>query len=487
MRVFYADDLVTNQRYKVVAFKKSVGIHCAVYLVEGAIASDSQIAELVNTFDTVVYPRDTTIFGDYYDFDKNGKVIFLLLDVIDGSGQSLSNGYVAGYFSSTDMSPNIPRSNKCDMMFIDTNPGFQDNHFNNNLIPTIAHEFEHMINFSHHREYGQITGMNAWIDEGLAVSAEYLYSKNQQTSRIGYFSNDSQGTIRAGNSFVLWNDAINDIPGRANFALDAQANYSSVYLFFQWLGLNSGLLASPENFSIYYDIILSRYPDYRAVVLAAARNFTDFNVKLSEKNIYLVDYNRAELYDSTNDEDQIYFDAWDILFSSWLCANVINTNDYKETYTDVETGTVTEIPTGLYGYQNILALSGISLKNSPITNSTYFLFPGEAVYTRVNAPVIARRTEHARGANYIGIDVQHGKVVEDLGILQEGDILISYNSSPIVRSPIMPVEVIVMGEFSPDGTVTRPQSIASHPSSTPAQPDSDAVYPVDVRDLPRLR
>jgi hypothetical protein len=159
--------------------------------------------------------------------------------------------------------------------------------------------------------------MDTWIDEGLSAAAERIYLGKHNSGRVSQFTQSE--TVRQGNNFFVWGDRPDNI-------LD---EYSTVYLFFQWLRIQSG------GTEIYKNIIASSYSDYRAVTGAISGGF-------------------AAALDST---------SWETLLRSWFAANYLNS------------------PTGLYGYHGEIP----TLKVYALGGKTQQLLPGEGVYSITGA------------------------------------------------------------------------------------------------------
>ncbi len=69
------------------------------------------------------------------------------------------------------------------MLFLDVNPvvpGSAD------FLSTIVHEMQHMVSFARALERGAL--QDIWIDEGLSMSAEFLYLDEQLDYRTNYFN-----------------------------------------------------------------------------------------------------------------------------------------------------------------------------------------------------------------------------------------------------------------------------------------------------------
>lgn len=259
-RSFYAVNLLTNEFYLINAKKLAESEHCIVYADEKANVSYEAAEAIVGEYEAKIYTQITDVFGMFEDVDGNGKLILLLLDIIDGYNGNFQNSYVAGFFQAYHLfkkSNNYRYSNEADMLFLDTNPLAVGSE---TFYSTIAHEFQHLINFSNTALNGG-TVEDTWIDEGLATAAEYMYNGHQQT-RISFFNQDHYGSIRYGNNFFVWDGYWESAEAGGRY--DPVANYATVYLFFQWLRIHA-----QNGAGIYKEIIGSRYRDYRAVTEAA--------------------------------------------------------------------------------------------------------------------------------------------------------------------------------------------------------------------------
>lgn len=317
-RTFNAYDMVTGSNYEITATLRATGDQCLVYVENAELdAVDSKMAEAVaSEFDANIYSTIRNAFGAESDVDGNGKIILLLLDIRDGA--TATSGYVAGYFDPTNLYDKsvYPASNEADMISLDLNPGVAGSA---GFYSTIAHEFQHMINFWT-TVSADGTQQDVWINEGLSSAAEYLYSGAQVQEKIAWYNNAPShagySDIQNGNNFFVWsNDA---------YVLD---EYATVYLFFQWLRIHAG-----NESGIYRDILNNSngYRDYRTVVAAAA----------------------ARIDPGLSD--------WGAILRTWLGANVLNVADKGASL-------------GLYGY-------GGEISTTPtLASGTLPLAPGEGV------------------------------------------------------------------------------------------------------------
>jgi hypothetical protein len=143
------------------------------------------------TFDTLVYPVDTTNFGGPSDVDKNQRVVLFFTRAVNELTPPGVGYYVGGFFFTRDLFPvqataslgGCATSNFAEMFYllvpdpagaINQNPRSVD-FVKTVTVSTLAHEFQHLINASR-RLY--VVSSNSFedvfLDEGLAHEAEEL-------------------------------------------------------------------------------------------------------------------------------------------------------------------------------------------------------------------------------------------------------------------------------------------------------------------------
>lgn len=364
-RIFRAQDLTTKSWYDCPAHLMATGSQCIVYAETTAGMTTATANNIAAEFDANIYTTITDTFGEESDVDDNGKIILLFLDIRDGYIKE--GGYVAGYFDSTHLfsTASFANSNQSDMIFLDTNPakaGGAESY------QTIAHEFQHLINFATTFSDDQ-TVQDLWINEGLSSAAEYVYQGSQIQWKIDYFNADPVETIINGNNFFVWNGYWESTAGGG----DILADYATVYLFFQWLRIQ----ASNGN-GIYKEILSSSYRDYRAVT-AAASNSIDLR-----------------------------FAVWSEVLGTWMMANLLNhATDFR-------------------GYKGKIA-AGIGYYLSS-ENFKYQLAPGEGIFSLM--PPSGENTPPESGANikYIGLTAAG---TEDRESPYTGIASLVYNANPL--------------------------------------------------------
>ena len=374
-RTFWALDIRDESFYSLNAQKLVEGTYCTVWGEIGNSRATVSIAQsMARAYDRDIYPKMKAVFSienfEYqgYTFkdtmaladavgDNDGKLCILLLDIRDGFNSSTNLGYVAGYFYSGNFERNasLPyRSNECDMIYVDTYPSEPGNDSSNE---TLAHELQHLMNFINDNALRN-TLTDTWLNEGLSAAAEWIYIGSPNTSHITRYNTAAlPSQISTGNNFFAW-DQYND----SNTNLD---DYTTVYLFFQWLRLQSG-----GSTNIYRAISRSSYSDYNAVV--------------SAMNGY---------------------DDWATLLKTWLAANYINA------------------PSGPYGYMNDRELRKIKARTVPSGTRSVNLYPGEGVYSLTANS--GSTPNPGRNVRYAGLSTSPG-TVNDTNIFASGALL-TYN------------------------------------------------------------
>jgi hypothetical protein len=304
-------------------------------------------------------------------------------------------------------------------MYVDTYPS--DPNSEQSYI-TFAHELQHLMNFAT-SNVKRTSVMDTWIDEGLATAAEYIYLEPYHaTERIQFFNYDRGNYIRDGNNFFVWG---NHETGNSYATL---GDYSTAYLFFQWLRLQSS-----GGKGIYKDIITSRYADYRAVTAAARQGMSD------------ADY--------TDDAD-----GWGRLLRDWMAANYIKSTDSR------------------YGYKADTSISSIAVKPHPGGTTSISLAPGEGVYSSVNSAPYT--IPGASGdIKYAGLSASVlSASVSDSGSLSSGNKLLTYNANTNINGGAASGSVTGAASIIPGGFSASMSLSESRPS---------APYAIDAQDVLR--
>ncbi len=157
------------------------------------IASGSTIWDrLADAWESRIYPSDTGLFGPPSDVDGNGKLIVFFSSTLNVQG----SGILLGYYSPADVFYSLDASTGCtgtgsnaaDMFYMNalgslvsdragsSDPWSADFIVNVLYPSTLAHEFQHLINFNQHcllRSCSTSKDLEAaWVNEGLSMVAE---------------------------------------------------------------------------------------------------------------------------------------------------------------------------------------------------------------------------------------------------------------------------------------------------------------------------
>ncbi|TGA99849.1 hypothetical protein E4665_02565 [Sporolactobacillus shoreae] len=246
-RTFYVSNLSTNLYYTEKATLEYVGTHADVWVGDSQLTS-ADAAKLGQEFDNKIYASDVNNFGDPSDVDRNGKVEILCYDIQDGFNLDSGGAYDAGYFDPRDLFP-IEDSNQSEIFYIDTNPSMGTGPVKDvsEAYTTLAHEFQHMINFNQKVFVQNGAPMDTWMNEGLSMAAEQIYSGSPELDQIDNYNSDEN--IADGQSLLYW-----------DYSGDTIANYALSYLFMEYLRIQSG-----QGNSIYKQLIDDPHSDYLAV------------------------------------------------------------------------------------------------------------------------------------------------------------------------------------------------------------------------------
>ncbi|MBS4205985.1 Ig-like domain-containing protein [Lederbergia citrea] len=250
-KLFWVTDFTTDRDYQINPTLLYTGSKTNVWVHNNQITkADAQ--KFGKEFDQKVYPVVTGNFANESDVDGDGKINILCFDIRDGF--SGTGGYIAGYFWARDLF-DTPYSNMSEIFYIDTYPsmGLDSPKDVSEAYETLAHEFQHMVNFNQNYfvEEGEL--MDTWLDEGLSMAAEQIYSGKILADRIDYY-NEAR-SIANGHSLLYWDDYG-----------DVLSNYSLSYLFGQYVRVQAG-----QGNKIFKEILTDKDNDYRAVENAAKK------------------------------------------------------------------------------------------------------------------------------------------------------------------------------------------------------------------------
>jgi hypothetical protein len=453
---FSALRATNSQSYSIDGVLLAENEACIVYGDYNAGVTLSTAEEIAREYAERIGPNITGAFGEYYH-PKNKKLIILLLDIIDGYNFKRNTTYVAGYFSMKDIFPKslVSNSNEAPMLYIDINPGKPGDV---NFYPTIAHELQHLINFSsrYRGKEPEVENMGTsdlyaliesvqqdeWVDEGLSSAAEYIYNKAINGNKNGYghirdkvdyynkaeqLYKTGQSRIAGGNNFFTWGENDSHI----------YDDYVTVYLFFQWLRIQAD-----NDTSIYRSIIESEYGDDRAVTAAAREHIPGL----------------FEGIDSTDDQTE----ELERLLERWLAANYINAPKKENAG-------------GIFGYDGEITLTPVMLSGKPV-----LLYPGEGVYSKLDGKTFDYPMNSPAHIRYAGLNRTEETLLRiTQGNSGTGDALLTFNANHDVT-------MTAAGTPTEWGTLASTEPASAEPSPSGRAADMPAKpFPIDIR--PPLR
>ena len=160
--------------------------------------TDAEYQAVADSFEAVVWPTDTRVFGTPSDIDGNGRVHLAYTTGVNDLSPANSTAYIGGFFFARDLFPRKPglfnginfgngsecaSSNQAEILYMlapDEAGTVKGNARSRALVRrvtlgTVAHELQHLINASG-RVYRSSAGAfeDTWLDEGLSHIAEEL-------------------------------------------------------------------------------------------------------------------------------------------------------------------------------------------------------------------------------------------------------------------------------------------------------------------------
>ncbi len=210
--------------YRATAMFAASSANAEVYVeAKGASSvASSTVDNLLAAFENNVVPIEHVWYTTPTDVDRSGKVILLLLDIQDG--YKPGSGYIAGYFdpinhfseASVNALNSKYHSNFGEMLYLDTNPADVTR---TSFLSTLAHEYQHLLQFGKYYRGEQSDIEPTWLDEGLAEISSDLTGFGPQVGRANNFR-----------TALLNKTSLIREPDR--FLLD---NYATSYIYFKYL------------------------------------------------------------------------------------------------------------------------------------------------------------------------------------------------------------------------------------------------------------
>lgn len=171
LSIKWRDQSAPGQFEMVAATVRKVGQFGAIVTDDADTVSDADVTALLDRFDARIAPLNHAYFGEAKDAqgkdrDGNGVVILFLTARVASIDASF-----AGFFQATDLQDPVqtPSSNGADILYMQPPSAAITL---DNLSGTIAHEYQHLINYYAKVILQQSSAEELWLDEGIASFAE---------------------------------------------------------------------------------------------------------------------------------------------------------------------------------------------------------------------------------------------------------------------------------------------------------------------------
>ncbi len=225
-----------------------VGQHAVIYqdlAAPGGGLSESDFAELGETFDSDLYNVGTRAFGAESDLDGDGRVAILLTPVVNQLTETASCdvSFIAGFFLALDINPGSaddPRSNQAEVFYSivpdpegEVSCNFTVDRVRRQVSTTFIHEFQHMISFHQHVILRGVMPVALWLNEGLSHLAEELAALHfSDTGDSARFQRFAVGNLINAYDYLFDPASVFVIPGEGTGTLEERG---AGWLFLRWV------------------------------------------------------------------------------------------------------------------------------------------------------------------------------------------------------------------------------------------------------------
>ena len=217
----------------------NVGEKCCVWFEDGVQAADGMVEAIVKEFDGKIYDADVETFGTPRYADVNGKIHILF--------HPMESEYLCGYFRPADLFSHEEATDEEAKQY-GLNRDLAIIHLNSFLLQfpaaeeficsTLAHELQHLINFTDFVEYNGVDFSATWINESMSGYIEEKLYPGVKESGGDFEAFATSDLIRHGQSMYNFDNTDDDI-----------GVYGSVFLMSQYLEN----LAGDRVFKDYHD------------------------------------------------------------------------------------------------------------------------------------------------------------------------------------------------------------------------------------------
>lgn len=220
----HSGDITNPDNYDTVtATLEKISDHAYIFIDKNANVDSVALNNFINEFDNNIFSTNMNYFANYnystgeYDYDDNQKSIILITNL----DSNPSDNILMGFFNPVDFYNIEKVSNKADMFYINS---WAINNMNiNQVLGTLAHEFQHLLFFVEKEIYANRKVTDTWINEGFAELAAYLngYYGYQDDKVKNYFKDTS------GESLLHWEQQLDDYGSTKLFALYLYEQFGS--------------------------------------------------------------------------------------------------------------------------------------------------------------------------------------------------------------------------------------------------------------------
>jgi len=258
------------------------GEYCYIWTMD--TISQSVIEDLGEEFDENIYEEVSSLFGTPRFVGETGKINILLYDMTGG---------LMGYFALPDLF--VKAEHKAAGLegmtcntghaIINVNAQYLGRNSGAGLYSTMAHELQHLINFSAYFDTTQGVWMNTWCNEAMSGYIEEKLYPGAIEEEGRFYSYNSSDLIRNGQSLYNFETSYFDI-----------GVYGSVYYFSRYMEK----LAGKNVFSDMMDYWRTSYSDTLSTAEALSQSVS--------KEVYreisnTIDYSPLKLRFASEDEE----------------------------------------------------------------------------------------------------------------------------------------------------------------------------------------
>ena len=202
---FYVANVLGKGYSQINATVRYKTAHAYWYVKDGFRIDQKRLEGSADRFESHIYPTNRRVFGQEPSpgIDNDPRITVLIAPI---SG-------VGGYFSASDSFPRVvnPYSNQRDIIYMSVTPDDPTATTENYFESTLAHEFQHMIEWNVNRD------RDIWLDEGFSEVASYVNGYDTGGSDFAF-------TLEPDTQLNAWSDVS-----------DSSAHYGASYLFTRYL------------------------------------------------------------------------------------------------------------------------------------------------------------------------------------------------------------------------------------------------------------